>query len=164
MMKIDKLDQELMLDLQKNGRLSYMELARMRHITEGTVRNRLKHLLDQGIIRINAIPDLEKFGYGFMGIVGIQTRIADLRSVGEQLAQYPNICYLTNVTGQYEFIAIVLARSSKEFAAFMESVIPAIPSISRTETFVALNIYKGRGNVLETTQLISALDTAQPKK
>jgi hypothetical protein len=46
----------------------------------------------------------------------------------------------------------------------MESVIPAIPSISRTETFVTLNIYKGRGNALETAQLIGGLETAQPKK
>lgn len=139
MVKIDKLDQEIMLDLQKNGRRSYMDLAKMLHVTEGTVRNRLKRLLDQGIIRVTAIPDLEKFGYGFMGIVGIQTRLADLRSVAEQLAKYPNVCYLANVTGQYEFLAIVLTRSSKEFASFMESVIPAIPSISRTETFVTLN-------------------------
>jgi Lrp/AsnC family transcriptional regulator for asnA, asnC and gidA len=164
MVKIDKLDQEIMLDLQKNGRRSYMDLAKMLHVTEGTVRNRLKRLLDQGIIRVTAIPDLEKFGYGFMGIVGIQTRLADLRSVAEQLAKYPNVCYLANVTGQYEFLAIVLTRSSKEFASFMESVIPAIPSISRTETFVTLNIYKGRGNVLETAQLIGGLETAQPKK
>jgi len=164
MVKIDKLDQEIMLDLQKNGRRSYMDLAKMLHVTEGTVRNRLKRLLDQGIIRVTAIPDLEKFGYGFMGIMGIQTRLADLRSVAEQLAKNPNICYLANVTGQYEFLAIVLTRSSKEFASFMESVIPAIPSISRTETFVTLNIYKGRGNVLETAQLISGLEVAQPKK
>ena len=164
MVKIDKLDQEIMLDLQKNGRRSYMDLAKMLHVTEGTVRNRLKRLLDQGIIRVTAIPDMEKFGYDFMGIVGIQTRLADLRSVAELLAKNPNICYLANVTGQYEFLAIVLTRSSKEFASFMESVIPAIPSISRTETFVTLNIYKGRGNVLETAQLIGGLETAQPKK
>lgn len=108
MVKIDKLDQEIILDLQRNGRRSYMDLAKMLHVTEGTVRNRLKRLLDQGIIRITAIPDLEKFGYGFIGIVGIQTRLADLRSVAEQLAKNPNICYLANVTGQYEFFAIVL--------------------------------------------------------
>ncbi len=162
-MKIDKIDQEIMLDLQKNGRRSYMNLAKMLHVTEGTVRNRMKRLLDEGIIRVTAIPDLEKFGYGFMGIVGIQTRLADLRNVAERLAKYPNVCYLANVTGQYEFLAIVLTRSSKEFAAFMENVIPSIPSISRTETFVALNIYKDRDNALETTQLISGLDTDQPK-
>jgi len=164
MVKIDKLDQEIMLNLQENGRRSYMDLAKILHVAEGTVRNRLKRLLDQGIIKVTAVPDLEKFGYGFIGIVGIQTRLADLRSVAEQLAQYPNIGYLANVTGQYEFIAIVLTRSAKEFASFMESVIPAIPAISRTETFVTLNIYKGQGGVLETAQLISRLETTQPKK
>jgi Lrp/AsnC family transcriptional regulator for asnA, asnC and gidA len=159
-MKMDKLDQEIILDLQKNGRRSYMDLAKMLHVTEGTVRNRLKRLLEQGVIRVTAIPDLEKLGYNFMGIVGIQTRLADLKSVAEQLAKNPNVCYLVNVTGQYEFIAIVVTRSSKEFAHFMENVIPSIPSILRTETFVALNIYKGHQNVLDTAQLINNLNMA----
>lgn len=162
--KVDKLDQELILNLQQNGRLSYMELAKSLHVTEGTIRNRLKKLVDQGMIRITAIPDLDKLGYGFMGIVGLQVRLADLRNVAEQLARNPNVCYLANVTGQYEFIAIVLAKSSKDFASFMENVVSAIPSVLKTETFVTLNIYKGQGNVLDTTQLVSSLDFSSPKK
>lgn len=163
-MRIDKLDQKLILYLQKDGRRSYMNLAKMLDVTEGTIRNRLKKLMDQGIIKISAIPDLDKLGYSFMGIVGMQVRLADLRTVAEQLVQNPNICYLTNVTGRYEFIAIVLTRSSSEFAEFMENVISAIPSIIRTETFVALNTYKGLGNGLDPTQLIGNLDISSSEK
>lgn len=157
-MKLDKLDQKIILDLQKNGRLSYMELAKMLDVTEGTIRNRLKKLVGKGIVRVTAIPEIDKLGYGFMGIVGMQVRLADLREVAEQLAKNPNVCYLVNVTGRYEFIAIVVAKSSGEFAYFMENVVSAIPSILRTETFVTLHIYKGHGNGLDTAQLISNLD------
>ena len=157
-MKLDKLDQKIILDLQENGRLSYMELAKMLGVTEGTIRNRLKKLVDRGIIRVSAIPEIDKLGYNFMGIVGMQVRLADLRKVAEQLAQNANVCYLVNVTGRYELIAIVVTKSSREFAYLMENVVSAIPSILRTETFVTLNIYKGHGNGLDTTQLISNLD------
>jgi len=157
-MKIDKLDQKLILALQKNGRRTYMDLAKMLGVTEGTIRNRLKKLVDHGIITTTAVPQLDKLGYNFMGIVGMQVRLADLRTVANQLAKEPNVCYLANVTGRYEFIAIVLTRSPEEFAYFMENVISAIPSVFRTETFVTLNIYKGQENTLDTAQIISNLD------
>ncbi|MFC1912067.1 Lrp/AsnC family transcriptional regulator [Chloroflexota bacterium] len=157
-MKIDKLDQKLILNLQENGRLTYMELAKILDVTEGTIRNRLKKLVSQGIIRLTAIPKLDKFGYNFMGIVGIQVRLADIRTVAEQLAKNPNVCYLANVTGRYEFVAIVLTKSPGEFAYFMENTVSALPSVLRCETFVTLNTYKGHGHALDTTQLISNLD------
>ncbi len=163
-MKIDKLDRELILDLQKNGRRSYMDLAKMLTVSEGTVRARFKKLVDKGIIKITAMPELDKLGYNFMGIVGLQVRLADLREVADQLTKNPNVCYLANVTGRYEFIAIVVTKSAEEFADFMENVLSAIPSILRTETFVSLHIYKGHATGLDTTQLVTNLDIPPAKK
>ena len=155
---IDKLDQELIRELQKSGRQSYINLAKLLDVSETTIRNRISHLLDKGIIKITAIPDLEALGYGFMGIVGMQVRLADLHAIADQLNSHPNICYLANVTGRFEFIAIVVTKSSREFADFVENVISSIPSISRTETFVNLRIYKGQVIGLDTGNLISNID------
>lgn len=163
-MKLDKLDQNIMLALQKNGRLSYMELAKMMAVTEGTIRNRFTKLVNNGIMRITASPDIEKLGYGFMGIIGMQVHLADLHEVADQLAKNPNICYLVNVTGRYELLATVVTRSSKEFAHFMETVVSAIPNVLKTETFVALNIYKGSGSGMDLLQLIGNLDRFAPGK
>ena len=74
-MRIDKLDQELILDLQRDGRRSYIDLAKMLNVSEGTVRGRLRKLLDQGIIKITTMPELNKLGYSFMGIVGMQVHL-----------------------------------------------------------------------------------------
>lgn len=163
-MKLDKLDQNIMLALQKNGRLSYMELAKMMDVTEGTIRNRFTKLVNNGIMRITASPDIEKLGYGFMGIIGMQVHLADLHEVADKLAQNPNICYLVNVTGRYELLATVVTRSSKEFAYFMENVVSAIPHVLKTETFVALNVYKGSGSGMDMLQLIGNLDQSAPRK
>jgi len=163
-MNIDELDQKLILGLQKDGRRTYMDLASALGVTEGTIRNRLRKLVDQGIIKIAAIPELDKLGYGFMGIVGMQVRLADLRAVADQLSENPNVCYLANVTGRYEFIAIVITKSSEEFAAFMENVISGIPSILRTETFVNLHSYKGQVIGLDAGDFVGNLDVSLPKE
>lgn len=162
---VDKLNRELIAELGKSGRQSYIDLAKLLGVSETTVRNRVKAMLDKGIIKkITAIPDLEALGYGFMGIVGMQVRLADLRLVADQLTKHASICYLANVTGRFDFIAIVVTKSSSEFADFVENVISAIPSILRTETFVNLRIYKGEIIGLDTGHLVSNLDISSLKK
>ena len=159
-MMIDKIDQELILELQKHGRQSYIDLAKLLHVSETTVRNRVKHLVNNGIIAITAIPDLGALGYSFIGIVGLQIRLADLRAVADQLTKQPNVCYLANVTGRYDLIAIVVTMSAGEFSEFVENVISKIPGILRTETFVTLHIYKGQVAGLDTRRLVSNLDVS----
>jgi Lrp/AsnC family transcriptional regulator for asnA, asnC and gidA len=157
-MIIDEIDREIILELQKSGRQSYMELAKLLHVSETTVRNRVKHLVDQNVITINAIPDLKALGYGFVGIIGLQVRLSDLRGVADRLAKHPNVSYVANVTGRFDLITIVVTKSSEEFADFMENVISDIPSVLRTETFVNLHVYKGQIVGLETGQLVNILD------
>jgi len=161
---MDAIDQKIILQLQKSGRQNYVKLARELGVSERTVRNRVKELLDDGIMSITAVPNLDMLGYTFMSIVALQIRLADLRSVTSQLIQHKNVCYLANVTGRYDLIAIIVTKSSREFADFMENVVSEIPSIIRTETFVSLNIYKGQQIGIDTQQLISNLDLNSYKK
>ncbi len=162
--KIDQIDQRLIQELQKNGRQPYVHLAKMLRVSEGTVRARVKNLLDRKIIKITAAPDPHAMGYDFIGIVALQTRIADLAKVAEELSRAPNVCYLANVTGRYEFIAIVMTPSAHEFSDFVEKVISAVPGITRTETFVTLKIFKGRLSVLDLTQLIADFQPDTPRR
>ena len=159
-MIIDEIDRAIILELQKTGRKSYMELAKLLHVSETTARNRVKHLVGEGIITISAIPDIEALGYDFVGIIGLQIRLSDLREVASRLIKHPNVCYLANVTGRFDLIAIVVTRSSTEFADFMEQVISTIPNVLRTETFVTLHIYKGQLVGLDTGHLVSNLDVS----
>lgn len=159
-MLIDELDNKIIKELQENGRRSYMELANLLYVSETTARNRVKRLLSEGIISINAVPDMGALGYDFMSIIGLQIRLLDLREVAAQLVQHPNVCYLANVTGRFDLMAIVVTRSSTEFAEFMENVLSAIPHIIRTETFVSLHVFKGQVIGFDTRHLFNDLDTS----
>ena len=160
---IDELDQKLIRELQKNGRQSYVNIAKMLGIVEGTVRKRVKDLTDRNIIKIVAVPNPRELGYNFISVMGLQVRMADLRKVAENLAEKPNVCYLAFVTGRYDLMAIIVTRSSEELSHFIEKEISALPSILRTETFVNLDIIKGGRPGLDTTQLIGNVDISPPK-
>lgn len=156
-MKLDRLDHDLMVELQKDGRQSYTHLADLLNVSEATVRNRVNRLLSHGIIKIKAAPNLQALGYKFIGVVGVEIRLSDLAQVAERLTKHPNVCYLISVTGRSDFIAIVVTRSPDEFADFVRNELSQIPGIVRTETSVSLSTYKGIWGNLDIEQLIADL-------
>ena len=161
---VDDLDLNLIQELQKNGRESYVDLAGKLGVVEGTVRKRIKHLLDRDVIKIAAAPNVRALGYGFTTMIGFQVRMEDLRKVAKNLAQNQHVCYLAFVTGRYDLMAIVVTQSPEALSRFIEKEISAIPSILRTETFVNLDIIKGAAGLLDTTQLIRDLDISSLRK
>jgi Lrp/AsnC family transcriptional regulator for asnA, asnC and gidA len=161
---IDKLDQKLMMVLQESGRQSYVDIATTLGVVEGTVRKRVKDLLDRKIMKIIAVPNLRELGYRFISIMGLQVRLEDLRKVAEHLARNPNVCYLAFVTGRYDLLSVIITRSSEELSDFIEKDISAVPSILRTETFVNLDVIKGGWLGLDITQLISNVEVSPSKK
>jgi len=161
---IDGLDLKLIQELQKNGRKSYITLAKILGVVEGTIRKRVKDLLKKNIIRLVALPNVHHLGFNFISVMGLEVKMGDLRKVADSLAQKPNVCYLAFVTGRYDLIAIIVSRSPEELSRFIEKEISAIPSILRTETFVNLDVIKGQWPWIDTTQLISSLNVSSPKK
>jgi Lrp/AsnC family transcriptional regulator for asnA, asnC and gidA len=155
---LDSIDLRLIQELQKDGRESYVALARRLGVVEGTVRKRVRDLLTKGTMKIVAVPNMRALGYGLTCIIGLQVKMQDLRKVADVLVQNRHVCYLAFVTGQYDLMAIVVTESPEELASFIEKEISAIPSIVRTETFVTLDIIKGGMGLLDTTQLISNPD------
>jgi Lrp/AsnC family transcriptional regulator for asnA, asnC and gidA len=140
---IDELDYKIIQELQEDGRQSYVELGNKLGIVEGTVRKRVKALIDKNTIKIVAVLNVGELGYRFICTMGLQVRMADLRKVANTLAQNPNVCYLAFVTGRYDLMARIVARSTEEISQFIEQEISAIPGILRSETFVNLDTIKG---------------------
>lgn len=91
---MDNIDQEIMAILQKNSRVTNTEIARRLDISEGTVRNRIKKLVDDHIIRNIAVVNPESLGYQVHVIVGIQVEYKKMAEVTKQLKEKPVIHFL----------------------------------------------------------------------
>jgi Lrp/AsnC family transcriptional regulator for asnA, asnC and gidA len=139
---MDKIDHEIIKELQSDGRQSYTKLADIVGVTEGTIRKRVKELHKQGVINIKAVLNPNKIGYKMVCMMAIQVKMADLLNVAKMLAEKPNVYYLAFVTGRYDMLALVLARTPEELSNFITEHISGMPSILRTETFVNLEIIK----------------------
>ncbi len=151
---VDELDRELIIELQEDGRRSYVDLAERLHISEATARSRVGRLLKKGLVKVTAVPNLQQLGFEFVSIVGIQVRLTSLKSIAEELSRHPAVCYLVNVTGRYDLIGIIVTKSSREFADFIEGTVSVIPGVDRTESFVSLKVLKGEAIGPDTLGLI----------
>jgi len=154
----DDLDRKLVEKLQENGRSNYAHLANELGSAESTVRKRVQNLLNEGIIKIIAVPSLSQLGYSFVSIVGLDVRIEEHFKVAEKLAKNPYVCFLAFVTGRFGLVAIIATRTREEYSQFWKDVISATPGILRTEGYVCLEIIKGSAGMLDTTQLIRNLE------
>jgi Lrp/AsnC family transcriptional regulator for asnA, asnC and gidA len=163
-MMYDEIDKELILALRNNGRESYRNLSHTLAVAEGTVRQRLSRLFKEDMVKVAVIPNLHKFGYGFVGIMGMQVKMGELEKVAKKLAESSHVCYLTWVTGRYDLMAIVLCQSPRDFAQFVQKEISSTDSILRTETFVNLDIIKGVAGQMDTIQLIHDLKPSRSLK
>ena len=154
---IDELDKQLIDELQQDGRAVFVDLAHKLGVSEGTIRKRYRRLVADEVIKVVAVPSLRKLGCGFLAIMGLQVRVHELRKVAEQLVKNHHVCYVSFVTGRYDFLAMVMTESPEELSKFIEEEISAIPDILRTETFVNLDIIKGEPSLLDTVHLVRSL-------
>jgi len=140
---VDDLDLNIIQILEKDGRKNYTDIAKQLGVVEGTVRKRVKNLLDDKVIRISATPNPRELGFNVIAVMGLQVQMSALRHVAQILESKANVQWLAFVTGRYDLIAIVVEKSTEDLSSFIEKEISAIPSITRTETFVNLDIVKG---------------------
>ena len=139
---MDDLDRKLIALLQVNGRASNARIARDVGVSEGTVRRRLRRLIQEEVIRVVAVPDPEKMGLNTLALVGIQADPDKIDIVAKKLAHLPEAHYVSLTTGSYDIFMWVALASSEELGKFLRQKVGVTEGIRRTETFVHLAIAK----------------------
>ncbi len=139
---MDDLDRKIIELLQINGRASNARIARDVGVSEGTVRRRLRRLVQDEIIRVVAVPDPEQMGLSTVALIGIQADPNTLDDVAERLAALPETQYVSLTTGSFDLFIWVALPSSEELGNFLRHSVGVINGVRRTETFVNLVIVK----------------------
>jgi Lrp/AsnC family transcriptional regulator for asnA, asnC and gidA len=137
---LDELGQKIIGELQEDARQSFREIGRKLKVSEGTVRNRVRSLVNGNTIKISAIPNPEQLGMNFMCIMCIQVKVGSAERVEQLLITNPNVYYLCGCTGNFDIIGIFIFHTPAEFDEFVKNVIANIPEINRTSTFVVMHI------------------------
>ena len=137
---LDELGQNIIKELQEDARQSFREIGRKLDVSEGTVRNRVKSLINSDTMKISAIPNPEKLGLNFICVICIEVKVGSAEKVEQMLIKSPNVYYLCGCTGTYDIIGLLMFRAPHDFDEFVKDVIAKIPEITRTSTFVVMHV------------------------
>jgi Lrp/AsnC family transcriptional regulator for asnA, asnC and gidA len=139
---MDDLDHKMINLLQMDGRASNAKIAREVGVSEGTVRRRLRRLVEDDVVKVIAVPNLEKLGYNTTALIGIQTSPGRSDFVANAIAQLPEAQYVAITTGAYDIFVWTGLPSAEALGDFLREKIGPIAGVQRTETFVNLAIKK----------------------
>jgi DNA-binding Lrp family transcriptional regulator len=137
----DETDQRILLELRRNCRRSYRELAASTGMSPAALIERMKRLEQEGIITgYSANFDYLKLGFEFMAIVQIGIK-GDLLRIQQRISKLGGVAAIYDTTGQYDAVAILMCKSRSELSALVKRIL-AIPGVEKTNTNVVLNVVK----------------------
>ncbi len=116
--EIDAIDRRIIIELQADGRMTNVELARRAGISAPPCLRRVRRLEETGIIRgYHAETDPQKLGFAitFFVIIGLDTQKDAALAAFEQLvATWPEVRECHMIRGGGDFLIRLVARDTAE--------------------------------------------------
>lgn len=140
-MQLDELDLQILDILIKDCRTPYLEIARICHVSGGTIHVRMKKMEDMGIIKgTRILLNLSKLGYDVLCFVGIHvTATTSYTHVFDELSKIKEVVELHLITGGYSIFAKVVCKNIADLQDLLMNKINTIEGINRTDTFISLS-------------------------
>ena len=137
--QIDEVDRKVIFELQEDARRPYNEIAKKLKISEGTVRNRVARLLDNGILKLQARVNPFAFPHKISALVGVRIKGREHEETMEKIAEIPCVTSIWNATGRYDLFFEIMVDSLEDLNDVLyRKVLNQIKGILNTETFVTL--------------------------
>lgn len=140
---MDALDWQIIKALQTDGRRGYRELARDLDVSPGTVRLRTKQLLDDGYLRVIAVPTTKLLEGMYQATIGMRLRPGHARRAAEILSERPEVGWLgLTSSGQYDLLFEVVLASSTDLGPYREEFLAGLPGCEAIDVFNIWEISK----------------------
>jgi DNA-binding Lrp family transcriptional regulator len=135
---LSKLDKAILRQLQADGRLSNVELARRVHLSPPATHARRRRLEKQGLVRqYTAVVDREKAGYDLLCFIHISMQVHQFEQVEKfrkLVRQMPEVLECHHITGEYDYLLKVALRNRKDLERFAVDRLTPIPGVARIHT------------------------------
>ena len=135
-MPIDYFDTELIDLLRQDANVSSTVLAERLNVNSSTVRRRVKNLIDDGVIRIVALPNLEKMGLPVTAFISLEVSHERVKAVLQELSRNPHAAWVGATSGLFN------VRTKVNQQPFAIQDISKINGILRIETSICLQVEK----------------------
>jgi Lrp/AsnC family transcriptional regulator for asnA, asnC and gidA len=159
-------DLRLISKLEENGRATYIELAQALGINPSTVAKKIRALLEEGILTINAIPNPYSMGYSANAIIGVNLCMNRVDDVCNRLKSNLNVNQLVTTFGRFNLLIGVHYPTWDDVLNFISTELTETGDIHGIEPFFVKGIkkrYYGIFPEVKAEQEVTKLDETDLK-
>jgi DNA-binding Lrp family transcriptional regulator len=147
---LDAIDRRILAELQDDGRMTNVELARRSGISAPPCLRRVRRLEEAGIIRgYHADSDPHKLGWSvtFFAVVGLDSQKESVLSAFEQMvAEWPEVRECHMIRGGGDFLLKLVARDTAHENQLTTRLTGA-PTVSRVQTLQTIRTSRNLAGV-----------------
>src|ERR1700753_3339268 len=136
--KLDRIDRLILRNLQEDGRMTNVELARRASISAPPCLRRVRTLEETGVIA-GYHADIDPVSLGFGVIVFAQFGLSsqaeqDLKAFEDLIATWPEVreCYM--LRGETDFILKIVAQDGETYNKFLTTHLTTAPNVARVKS------------------------------
>jgi DNA-binding Lrp family transcriptional regulator len=144
--KLDRVDRRILNDLQEDGRITNVELAKRAGISAPPCLRRVRVLEEAGVIRgyhADIAPEAMGFGVTVFAHVGLTSQAeTDLKYFEELVKSWPLVRECHMLAGETDFLLKIVAEDWDAYQRFLTSRLTTAPNVSHVKSSLAIRISK----------------------
>ena len=140
--KLDKIDRRILRDLQANGRMTNVDLAKRAGISAPPCLRRVRALEEAGFIRgyhADINPELLGFGVTVFAQVGLSSQAEpDLKAFETLALTWPEVREAHMLAGETDFLLKIVAIDWDSYQRFLTTKLTAAPNVAHVRSALAI--------------------------
>lgn len=146
---MDQIDRRILIELQRDGRMSNVELAQRIGIAPTSLGDRLKRLTRSGIITgYTALLDPHQIDLSMLVFVEVlldKTTDDMFDRFSEAVQRAPEVLECHLVAGGFDYLIKARVRDMRAYRRFLSEVLHALPGVRETRTYAVMEEVKSGG-------------------
>lgn len=144
--KLDQIDRRILSDLQADGRMTNVELAKRAGISAPPCLRRVRALEDSGFIKgYHATVDPALMGYNvtvFAQVGLVSQAESDLRQFEDLVQGWSEVREIHMLAGEVDFLLKIVAEDWDSYQRFLTTRLTAAPNINHVKSSLAIRSSK----------------------
>ncbi len=144
--QLDAIDRAILSELQREGRLSNLELAQRVHLSPSACLRRVKTLEDRGVIsKYVALVNpraVGKHGVSFTIINLESMNTPQLEAFEQAVRDQPEVLDCFYVAGSNDYLIRFTYRDAEDLERFHSEVLMRLPGVARSNSLLVLRTVK----------------------
>ncbi len=139
MAKIDDLDLTILSELSEDAAISVPKLSKKIKVNPSVVYSRIKRLIKRKLIeRFTIVVNDAELGFGVKALTGINMDSKKRDNVISELFKIDGVREIAEVTGRFDILVTMYARSLDEMHKIVSDKIGRIDGVLSSESFIEM--------------------------